>query len=50
MIKVNILGTTYSVEKKSKEEDSYLERNNFLGYCDEIAKKIVILDGLSTVN
>lgn len=44
MIKVNILGTIYSVEKKSKEDDSYLARNSFVGYCDEVEKKIVLLD------
>lgn len=43
-IKVDVLGTTYSIEKKSKEEDSYLERNGYVGYCDEMTKKIIILD------
>lgn len=43
-IKVNILGTSYAIEKKLKLEDSYLEENSFIGYCDEIAKKIVLLD------
>ena len=32
------------IEKKSKEEDSYLEENDYIGYCDEIIKRIVILD------
>lgn len=39
---VNILGTEYTIEIKSKSEDHYL--NDADGYCDKTSHKIVILD------
>lgn len=39
-MKVDILGTEYTIHELSKEEDSYLSRCD--GYCDKISKKIVI--------
>ena len=39
-MKVNILGTEYTIEKKSKTEDTFL--NQCDGYCDKTTKKIVI--------
>lgn len=41
MTKVDVLGTEYTIEEKSKAEDSYL--NNCDGYCDKTSKKIVII-------
>lgn len=41
---VNILGTTYKIEVRKKEEDKYLEENDMGGYCSENGKTIVILD------
>ena len=40
MMKINILGTEYTVEVLSKKEDAFLE--NFDGYCDKTTKKIVV--------
>lgn len=37
---VNILGTDYTIEERSKTEDSYLE--NCDGYCDKTTKLIVV--------
>ena len=39
-MKVNILGTEYTIESHSKAEDTYLE--NCDGYCDKTSKQIVI--------
>lgn len=39
-MKVNILGTEYTVEERTVEEDSYL--NNCDGYCDKSTKEIVV--------
>jgi len=40
MKKVNILGTEYTIEEKSRTEDKFLE--NCDGYCDKTTKLIVI--------
>lgn len=37
---INVLGTTYTIEVKSIEEDSYLD--GIYGYCDFLAKSIVL--------
>lgn len=37
---VNILGTVYTVEYKSKAEDAYLIECD--GYCDKTSKRIVV--------
>lgn len=39
-MKVNILGTEYTIEEHTVEEDSYLE--NCDGYCDKSTKEIVV--------
>lgn len=39
-MKVNILGTEYTIEERTVEEDSYL--NNCDGYCDKSTKEIVV--------
>jgi hypothetical protein len=41
-LKIDILGTTYTIEEKAKDEDSFLE--SCAGYCDKTTKKIVILN------
>lgn len=43
-MKVNILGTEYTIIKKKKEEDSYLNEKGAIGYCDYRDKQIAILD------
>ena len=39
-MKVNILGTTYTIEERSSAEDPTLESCD--GYCDKTSKKIVV--------
>jgi hypothetical protein len=41
MQKVNILGTEYTIEIKSKEQDKFLKGFRD-GYCDKTSKKIVV--------
>ena len=43
-MKIDILGTEYEIIKKPYEEDSLFEKNSWVGYCDEVLKKIVICD------
>ena len=43
-MKVNILGTEYSIETNKVSDDSYLEKNKLAGYCGEESKLIVIAD------
>ena len=40
MKKVNILGTEYTIEVKTKAEDKWLK--DIDGYCDKTSKKIVV--------
>lgn len=42
--KVNILGTEYSIEFKDLKDDDYAKKENVAGYCDELTKKIVIIN------
>lgn len=39
-MKVDILGTEYTIEEKTQEEDSFLEKCD--GYCDKSTKRIVV--------
>lgn len=39
-MKVSILGTEYTIQKLSRNEDSYLK--NYDGYCDKTSKRIVV--------
>ena len=39
-MKIDILGTKYTIQKKSKAEDSFL--NNCDGYCDKTSHLIVV--------
>lgn len=43
-MKINILGTKYTVQIKKYKDDKTFEKNSFCGYCDEFSKKIVICD------
>ena len=43
-MKVNILGTEYSIETHKVSDDSYLEKNKLAGDCGEESKLIVIAD------
>ena len=40
MKKINILGTEYTIEIKSKKEDDFLQKCD--GYCDKTSKKIIV--------
>lgn len=42
--KVNILGTEYSIHKKTYEEEPCLKENHWGGYCSSLDKEIVLLD------
>lgn len=39
-MKVSILGTEYTIQKLSRNEDNYLK--NCDGYCDKTSKRIVV--------
>lgn len=39
-MKIDVLGTQYTILKKSRAEDPYL--NNYDGYCDKTSHQIVI--------
>ena len=41
---VDILGTRYTIKKLKYDEDEAFERQNIDGYCDGLAKQIVICD------
>jgi len=43
-MKVNVLGTTYSIIIKKYDEDEAFERRSIAGYCDCYQKQIVICD------
>ncbi len=40
-MKIDVLGTEYTVEIKSREEDEFLQKCD--GYCDKTSKKIVVM-------
>lgn len=43
-MKVNILGTTYSIKYMNKGKDETFEENDWCGYCSNNPKAIVILN------
>jgi hypothetical protein len=47
-LKIDVLGTKYTVVKVKSGADPYMEEMHFSGYCDSIEKRIVLLD-LKTV-
>ena len=42
--KVNILGTEYTIEKKSYKDEPAFEKRGIDGYCDSYIRKIVYCD------
>ncbi|MDD3185924.1 MAG: hypothetical protein PHT76_11565 [Anaerostipes sp.] len=43
-MKVDILGTKYTIIKKDYQDDEAFERRNIDGYCDDALKEIVVLN------
>lgn len=43
-MKVNVLGTEYTIIRKKYDEDEAFERRSISGYCDGYTKTIVICD------
>ena len=43
-MKIDVLGTPYEIIKKAYEDDNLFEKNNWVGYCGEFTKEIVICD------
>ncbi len=43
-MKINILGTEYTVTVKKYDEDETFERRSIDGYCDSWTKQIVVCD------
>ena len=43
-MKVNILGTEYTITIKKYDEDEVFERRSIGGYCDGFTKEIVLCD------
>lgn len=48
-MKVNVLGTTYSIKRVKAGQDEYMEKMHYGGYCDGRGHEIVVLD-LHTVS
>ena len=40
-MKINVLGTKYTIEERTEHEDEFLKK--FDGYCDKTSKRIVIV-------
>lgn len=47
-MKIDVLGTKYDIIRVKSGHDEYMEKMHFGGYCDEVEKRIVLLD-LKTV-
>ena len=47
-MKIDVLGTSYTIRRVNTGEDSPLDRNHYAGYCDPVLKEIVILNLQST--
>ena len=47
-MKIDVLGTKYTIKRVNYGQDDYMEKMNFGGYCDEVEKQIVLLN-LKTV-
>lgn len=43
-MKVDVLGTKYTIKRVNAGEDEYMEKMSFGGYCDGCRKDIVILN------
>lgn len=44
MMKIDVLGTKYTVKRVNNGQDDYMEKMHFGGYCDSVDKQIVILN------
>lgn len=42
MLKIDVLGTEYTVDVVSVTEDAYLNKRSCDGYCDKTSKRIVV--------
>lgn len=47
-LKINVLGTDYTIKRVNNGQDDYMDKMHFGGYCDGSKKEIVILN-LKTV-
>lgn len=47
-LKIDVLGTKYHIVRVKHGQDEYMEKMHFGGYCDDVMKRIVLLD-LKTV-
>lgn len=43
-VKLNVLGTDYTVAVKKYDEDEYFKRANCNGYCNSLLKEIVLCE------
>lgn len=43
-MKIDILGTKYTIKHVNAGQDEYMDKMNFGGYCDDLCKEIVILN------
>lgn len=43
-MKINVLGTEYTIDIKKYDEDEAFARSSFDGYCDGLTKQIVCCD------
>lgn len=43
-MKIDVLGTKYTIRRVNSGQDEYLEKMNFAGYCDDTRKEIVVLN------
>ena len=43
-MKVDVLGTKYTIKRVNHGQDDYIDKMNFCGYCDGSKKEIVILN------
>lgn len=43
-MKIDVLGTKYTIRRVNNGQDEYMEKMNFGGYCDDTKKEIVILN------
>lgn len=47
-MKIDVLGTKYAIKKVNFDDDAYIRKMNFGGYCDTGKKEIIILNLVST--
>lgn len=43
-MKIDVLGTKYSIRRVNNGQDEFMEKMNFGGYCDDGKKEIVVLN------